>query len=333
MDLQQLHGAWLIDKPEGISSFGVIESIQRVLRTRTGLKKSELPALGHGGTLDPFATGLLVVCVGRAVKLTRWFLDSEKTYSGRIRFGETTIPGDPTDPVSESGLKLPGNITDIQQAAATFVGRNYEQTPPMHSAKKQGGKALYELARKGIEVERKAKLCRISQFEIAQFQGPHPSPQSGSPVATCTFLTRVTAGTYIRVLAQDLGVALGTRAMLETLRREGSGPKNLRDALPLADLLARIESGRPTADLTDTPFWIPFDRVMDGLFPEVALGPEEIRDQKKKKKAGIPGWANRAGTSHDIRTLLLRDEASRLHAVLERDDSGHWDIARVFPQS
>jgi len=332
MDLQQFHGAWLIDKPEGISSFGVIESIQRAMRTRTGLKKSQLPALGHGGTLDPFATGLLVVCVGRAVKLTRWFLDSEKTYSGRIRLGETTIPGDPTDPVSESGFEPPKDINEVGTAAATFVGRDYDQTPPMHSAKKQGGKALYELARKGIEVERRAKRCWISRFEVDQFQGPHPSPQSGSPVATCAFLTRVTAGTYIRVLAQDLGVALGTRAMLETLRREGSGPKRLADALPLADLLARIETGRSPADITAAPYWIPFDRVLDGLFPEVALGPEEIRDLHHGKKAGIPDWVARSSTSPAPGTLLLRDPTSHLHAVLERDNSGHWDIARVFPQ-
>ena len=333
MDLLQLHGAWLIDKPEGISSFGVIEAIQRALRTRTGLKKSALPSLGHGGTLDPFATGLLVVCVGRAVKLTRWFLDSEKTYSGRIRFGETTIPGDPTDPVSESGLELPADIADTRLAAATFVGRDYEQTPPMHSAKKQGGKALYELARKGIEVERKAKTCQVSHFEIDQFQGPHPSPQSGAPVTTCEFLTRVTAGTYIRVLAQDLGVALGTRAMLETLRREGSGPKQLRDALPLAELLARLETGGSPANITSAPFWIPFDRVMEGLFPEVELGPDEIRDLHHGKKAGIPVWVARANTSPASGTLILRDQASRLHAVLERNEVGHWDIARVFPQA
>src|SRR5687767_726878 len=106
MKFEQLHGALLINKHAGVSSFGIIEWMQKQLFEIAAsqgprLKRKELPKIGHGGTLDPFATGLLVVCVGDAVKLARYFLGSTKAYRGTFRFGETTIPGDPTDPISE----------------------------------------------------------------------------------------------------------------------------------------------------------------------------------------------------------------------------------------
>ena len=329
MDLKNIHGAWLIDKPEGITSFGLIEAIQRALRAKTGLKKSELPSLGHGGTLDPFATGLLVVCVGRAVKLTRWFLGSDKTYSGRIRFGETTIPGDPTDEISEHLGRLPSPENAIAEAQA-FVGREYLQIPPMHSAKKQGGKALYELARAGIEVERKPKTCTIRSFELKNFTSPSESPQSGQPVTTCDFLTEVTSGTYIRVLAQDLGQKLGTRAMLETLRRAGSGPKRLKDAIPLAHLLIRIHESDAVTPLMEGAFWVPFDRVLDGLFPVVTLTAQEAIELEHGKKVNLNRWAER-NADESAKNLAFKDSEGHLRAVLERGVDGTWDIARVFP--
>jgi tRNA pseudouridine55 synthase len=334
LDLSRLHGAWLIDKPEGITSFGVLEALQRALRTRTGLKKSELPALGHGGTLDPFATGLLVVCVGRAVKLTRWFLGSDKTYIGRIRLGETTVPGDPTEEISKRGESIP-TPEQATQAASRFVTEEYWQTPPMHSAKKQGGKALYELARAGLEVERKAQLCQITRFELSQFQAPYVSPQSHEPVVACNFLVQVTAGTYIRVLAQDLGKKTQSEAMLETLRRTASGPKRLESTLPLAELTQAILTPGEEKKLSSSPHWVPFNQVLDGLFPEVTLTEEETRDLIHGKKAKLQEWAMRASTPGEkkpSKTLLVRDHEHNLRAVFEQQGpEERWDIARVFP--
>src|SRR3954462_4957355 len=162
-----MHGALLVDKHAGISSFGVIELLQRELCNHWGVRRKELPKIGHGGTLDPFATGLLVICVGRGVKLARYFLGSDKGYEGVIRFGETTVPGDPTAPISETSPNLPTSLEDLRAMAAKLTLQPYLQTPPMHSAKKKDGRPLYELARLGIEVERDPKLCTLRTFEIS----------------------------------------------------------------------------------------------------------------------------------------------------------------------
>src|SRR5436190_3161938 len=134
-----MHGALLVDKHAGVSSFGVIELLQRELCKQSGLRRKDLPKIGHGGTLDPFATGLLVVCVGRAVKLARYFLGSDKGYEGVFRFGETTVPGDPTAPISESTTHLPAadSLPELRTLAAKLASHPYLQIPPMHSAKKK----------------------------------------------------------------------------------------------------------------------------------------------------------------------------------------------------
>src|SRR6185437_14260340 len=108
--LENWDGAILIDKPASLSSFGVLEALQKSLRSRTGLKRKDLPKLGHGGTLDPFATGLLIACVGHGAKLARYFLGGDKEYEGLLRFGKTTLPGDPTAPVTETTDVLPESL-------------------------------------------------------------------------------------------------------------------------------------------------------------------------------------------------------------------------------
>src|SRR5512140_1273341 len=132
-----MNGALFINKHECISSFGIIELLQKQIREQSGLKRRDLPKLGHGGTLDPFATGLLVVLVGRGVKLARYFLGSTKTYEAVIHFGKTTIPGDPTEPISETSSILPESLEQLQDLAQRLTRQPYLQTPPMHSAKKQ----------------------------------------------------------------------------------------------------------------------------------------------------------------------------------------------------
>src|ERR1700679_1984049 len=112
-----MNGALLIDKPAGVSSFGVIEKLQRAWWERTVKKRRDLPKIGHGGTLDPFATGLLVVCVGEGVKLARYFLGSTKVYEGLIRFGEATVPGDPTAEISERSEHLPSSLEEVRESA------------------------------------------------------------------------------------------------------------------------------------------------------------------------------------------------------------------------
>src|SRR5690349_10776293 len=143
-------GALLVNKHAGLSSFGILELLQRQQMNKDPkLRKALLPKMGHGGTLDPFATGLLVVLVGQGVKLARYFLGADKEYQGVIRFGETTLSGDNTDPISETSHQLPPSLESLQAVAFQFTLEPYLQIPPMFSAKKKGGTPLYHLARAG----------------------------------------------------------------------------------------------------------------------------------------------------------------------------------------
>jgi tRNA pseudouridine55 synthase len=248
-------GILSVHKPTGISSFDVLRKIGHRWSEFTGLKKRALPALGHGGTLDPFAEGLLPVCIGEATKLSRFFLGGTKTYTGIIRWGVHTYSGDLSDPVIQESTSRPRTSEAIQEAAQTFVAKNYLQTPPMVSAKKIQGKKLYELARQGIEVEREAVPCLISEFQI-QPLGPDEAQ----------FRVVCSSGTYIRVLAQDLAIQLGTIAALKTLVRTQVGGLKIESAVtldtlpiphhhsqaftPLADILCDAPTLRLTCDET-----------------------------------------------------------------------------------
>lgn len=312
-------GALLVDKPEGISSAAVIERLQRALIALTGVRKRDLPAMGHGGTLDPFATGLLVVAIGEGTKVLRYFLGSDKRYEGVIRFGETTIPGDPTEEISERSSSIPDGIEGIRSAAAAFTRGEYLQIPPMHSAKKRGGKPLYELARAGIEVEREPKACRILRFDIPEWNPPR-----------ARFDVACTSGTYIRVLAQDLGKRLGTVAMLDSLRRAASGSFELKHAETLDALEATARDGRSWTDLT---CWIPFDDLLEGM-PTAHASPEEALALIQGRQHALPPIVARASTASEAREALSFDrvvirEGQQIRAVARREN-GIWVIERVF---
>ena len=324
-------GCLLVAKPAGISSFGVIEALQRALLEAARasghpLKKRDLPKFGHGGTLDPFATGLLIVCVGDGTKLSRYFLGSKKEYRARLRFGATTIPGDPTAPVSESCERIPGSLEEIQAEASHFTEAPYLQTPPMHSAKKIDGQVLYELAREGIEVERKPVEVRIHEFEALDY-----SPPLANIRISCS------AGTYIRVLGQDLGRRLGSLAYLETLERSGSGKYRLERAQPLDAVCASLQSGAPIDSLS---CFIPLERMLDG-FPSLQISETEalqIRQGQTRvigplEAHGLQERLDRrqeqdpAVTNADAVTLFA---GNSLVAVFSRTAPGQWKLDRVF---
>lgn len=315
------HGALLINKHAGISSFGVVEELQRILLERMqkenpSARKRDLPKIGHGGTLDPFATGLLVVCVGNAVKLSRYFLGSAKRYEGVIRFGETTIPGDPTAPVSERSDVLPESRESIQETATTLTLQPYLQTPPMHSAKKVGGKVLYELAREGIEIEREPKTCQLYSFEILNYEKP-----------SAGFRVLCSSGTYVRTLAQDLARMMGSVALLDSLHRTASGSLDVSQAWPTAQLR---ESTTPWNEL---PCWIPFDRLLDG-FSHAEASSDEAESLMQGRQNVLfnilkrvqPGLELHSDTRHQI-AIYCR---SRLIAVANQTQ-GEWGLERVFP--
>ena len=217
-----LDGAVLIDKPAGPTSHDVVDMI----RAHFGLKK-----VGHCGTLDPNATGLLIVLLGRATKLSEKLMSDDKVYSGWMKFGETTSSYDADGEILESKTVPPLTLDQLNDAASTFIG-DQMQTPPMVSAVKVEGVPLYKLARKGVEVERKARLIHIYNFRFTQYEEP-----CGHFRVACT------KGTYVRTLAHEIGAKLGCGAHLATLRRISSGKYDVSDAITYEDVLQLSASG------------------------------------------------------------------------------------------
>ncbi|MHC1763312.1 MAG: tRNA pseudouridine(55) synthase TruB [Verrucomicrobiia bacterium] len=213
-----LDGALLVDKPAGPTSHDVVEEIRRHFR----IKK-----VGHCGTLDPNATGLLILVLGRATKLSDRLMSEDKVYAGTAKFGESTDSHDAAGELVASLPVPPLSLEELNSATASFVG-DHLQTPPMVSAVKQGGVPLYKLARKGIEVERKPRLVHIYTFQFSSYTEP-----------VGEFRVACTKGTYVRTLVHDLGQKIGCGAHLATLRRLASGRFQVADAVRFEDLLGR----------------------------------------------------------------------------------------------
>ena len=215
-DFSALDGAILVDKPAGPTSHDVVDAIRRTF----GIKK-----VGHCGTLDPNATGLLIIVLGRGTKLSERLMGDDKVYEGTIKFGETTDSYDCDGEITASLPVPPLTQEQLNAEAAKFIG-DQMQMPPMVSAIKKNGVPLYKLARKGIEVEREARLVHIYNFRFTSYAEPLGQ-----------FRVACTKGTYIRSLAHDLGQKLGCGAHLTSLRRSASGKFDVADALPLDAVL------------------------------------------------------------------------------------------------
>jgi len=215
-DFTVLDGAVLVDKPAGPTSHDVVDAIRR----HFGIKK-----VGHCGTLDPNATGLLMIVLGRGTKLSERLMSDDKVYEGTIKFGETTDSYDADGEITGSMPIPPITLDELNQASATFVG-DLMQTPPMVSAVKVKGVPLYKLARKGVDVPREPRLIHIYNFRFSDYREPFS-----------TFKIACTKGTYVRSIAHDLGQKLGFGAHLATLRRTVSGKFDVADALPLEEML------------------------------------------------------------------------------------------------
>jgi tRNA pseudouridine55 synthase len=226
-EFDPLDGAILIDKPAGPTSHDVVDAIRSQFR----LKK-----VGHCGTLDPNATGLLIIVLGRGTKLSEKLMSSDKVYEGTIKFGETTDSYDADGELVTSLPVPPTSVEELNELAASFAG-DQMQMPPMVSAVKMNGVPLYKLARKGIEVERQARLIHVYSYRFSDYREP-----------VGHFRVACTKGTYVRSLANELGQKLGCGAHLATLRRISSGKFDVANAtefeevlsLPLSELEKRI---------------------------------------------------------------------------------------------
>ena len=205
-------GLLVVDKTEGPTSHDIVYRARRILRTKR---------IGHTGTLDPFASGLLLLCIGRGTRLSRFFQSEDKKYRGTISFGQATDTYDRTGkPASEKQAVALCEET-VRSIFDEFTGE-ISLLPPMYSAKKVGGKKLYELARKGEEIEREPNKIIIHQIELLNYNWP-----------TLEIRTVCSSGTYIRSLAHDIGQSLGTGAYLEKLKRTKIGEHKLKDAIDL----------------------------------------------------------------------------------------------------
>jgi tRNA pseudouridine55 synthase len=217
-----VHGVLLLDKPLGLSSNDALQKAKRLFRAEKA---------GHTGTLDPLASGLLPLCFGAATKFSQTSLDADKRYTATLTLGQTTTTGDLEGSlVQERAVQT--TRADIDAACLRFSGA-IEQRPPMHSALKHEGRPLYEYARQGIDIERSTRSIVIHRIDVVEWQG-----------ATLVLDIRCSKGTYVRTLAEEIGEALGCGAHLAALRRTGSGPLDIADAITLEQLAALDESAR-----------------------------------------------------------------------------------------
>ncbi len=235
-----MDGILIIDKPSEWTSHDVVARVRRILREKR---------IGHTGTLDPFATGVLVLLIGRATRLAQFLSGAEKEYEAVIRFGYATETGDLTGTVRpetrvEAGSETFARAWDAQKIEDALAGLRgvIEQMPPMYSAKKVKGRRLYEMARRGVEIERAPVSVTIHEMEALETDGALVRHNADG---TCELAVRVvcSAGTYIRTLAESVGESLGVAAHLSSLQRTRAGRFHLTDARTLSELEEMLTSG------------------------------------------------------------------------------------------
>jgi tRNA pseudouridine55 synthase len=208
-------GILIIDKPSGMTSHDVVDFVRR----RFGIKK-----VGHAGTLDPMATGVLVLLLGKATKVSARFMNEDKEYEATLTLGATTDTGDSEGKIISSTEKFSFNLAEVEEVFKVFQGE-IDQVPPMVSAIRHQGKRLYQLARKGINVERKPRRVKIYRLEITRFNLPNIS-----------FCLKCSKGTYVRALCQEIGERLGCGGHQSSLRRLCSGRFRIQEAVTFDEL-------------------------------------------------------------------------------------------------
>ncbi len=307
-----MDGLLIINKPPGLTSHDVVARVRRLLKERR---------VGHTGTLDPFATGVLVVMVGRATRLAQFMSGAVKEYEAIVRFGYATDTGDvtgarlaPPDTQNEESEHVHTWSADEVEAALAGLRGEIEQVPPMYSAKKIQGQKLYELARRGVEVERAAVRVTIYELEVRE---PDGALLRHNEDGTTDLSIRVvcSAGTYIRTLAETIGERLGTRAHVAALRRTRAGDFRIESAISLDELKTKAEAGGE-GEMIDS--LLPFDAALSGM-PFVHLTADEAQ-------RSLHGMALRLeeGTDAGWRTndpVRMRDSEGHLIAI------GFYDAA------
>jgi len=295
----RISGIFNVDKPAGLTSHDVVVAIRRASAQRR---------VGHAGTLDPTATGVLLICLGEATRVAEYLMAGRKVYRARIHLGVTTDTYDATGQVL-SAAEVNLSRAEIERAASSFIGQ-VQQRPPMYSAVKREGQPLYSLARRGIEVEREARTVEIYDFRITGWSPPFLSAE-----ITCS------KGTYIRSLAHDLGQVLGCGAHLAELVRVACGSFTLADAVPLSRLVDSLAAGNWQEYL------LPLDVALSG-YPAWTVDEEtakRIRHGQAVLIADLPADAE-PGTYRRVYS-----PQGTFLALLRYDDSRRrWQPDKVF---
>lgn len=301
-----MDGVLIIDKPAKLTSHDLVACVRRILQERR---------VGHTGTLDPFATGVLVVLVGRATRLAQFLSGAEKEYQAVIRLGYATDTGDVTGKRTSDDSKITvpqpactWSDSEIEAAFQSLRGE-IDQVPPMYSAKKRGGRKLYELARRGEEIERKPVRVSVSSFEALR-QGNQLLTQNED--GTCDLTVRVvcSAGTYVRSLAESFGQNLGVGAHLAELRRTRAGEFAISDAISLGALQAKVDEPSIATALLSP------DTALGGM-PFLNLSPGDA--QRARHGLAIPVKDAMRAISTDGEKVRMRDEAGSLIGIASYD--------------
>ena len=292
-----ISGILNVNKSAGMTSHDVVARVRRILRKRR---------VGHAGTLDPLATGVLLVCVGQATRLAEYLMDTIKVYRARLRLGITT---DTYDAEGKVVAEVPVQVTEdeVRRALANFLGP-IEQVPPMYSALKHQGTPLYKLARQGIEVKRDPRRVEIHELLLEDWSPPQ-----------FTIRIACSSGTYIRALACDLGQWLGCGAHVAALTRLACGPFTLEEAIGLEDLAQVVREGR-------------LDEVMHPPDAAVADWPPLIFDEEAAWRIthGQPVAGAARGEGGWARVYSLKGEF--LAITRWNQAGGCWQPHKVFAQ-
>jgi len=293
-------GVLVIDKPVGMTSHDVVQAV----RNGTGIRRA-----GHTGTLDPRASGVLVVLVGPSVRLSEYISASDKRYQAIIRLGSSTDTYDAEGEFTKTDQPVDVTLEEFEKVLKSFEGE-IEQTPPQYSAVKVGGRKAYEMARKGEEVDIEPRIIQVHHLEVLEWALPEVVVD-----------VHCSSGTYVRSLANDLGEILGCGAYLVGLRRTKSGRFSLRDSIPLRRLQEAFRDG------SWYQYLIPAAEAL-GDWPAVELDPDEVQQVRH-------GHRTRAEEGTEIGSMVrgvsTQGELVALMECLEGEDgSPEWQPKKVF---
>ena len=297
--MSHINGIINIDKPSGITSMDVV----RKIRSASGVKK-----VGHGGTLDPLATGVIPVAIGKATRLLEYFLMSNKSYIARIHFGETTDTFDSEGEIISTNVDPPLDINVIEKTMNSFKGE-IEQTPPPFSAIKKNGRRLYELARRGVDTYIEPRNVTVNELKIINYEPP-----------ILDLFIRCGKGFYVRSLANDLGKILGCGGYLNDLKRTSLGNFEISKSILLAKAISNIENG-------DTSKIIQPIETCVGNFERVNLSPEETTNIKNGQK--IPYTLDSSIEKGSLASAFS-PKGDLAAIIMFEDKSREWKPVKVF---